>query len=596
LVLFLATVCGLGLFWRAGVFINDTYTIVRALEAVSSGTLQVDVVDGNHFAAPGAVISDGAVYGRNYGQVFLALPLLWVLEALSAVADLRVGLVALWHLGALWLVAELGRLVDRRRWARYASSVLVLGSFLLNVWLATRFSAPSLPLLALQLLGLLAAGTVAVLTYKLVRIRGEQRIAILAGGASALVLPVGFWAQLPKRHVLVTAILLGILYAFTRSRSADARREVPILGPVPVYRAGAYALVGLLAWIHAAEGLFVFIALVAVDVPTAPSNDARTLAVLVGVLGLSFVPLLSTNLVVAGDVLQPPRTLPPADQVSSTSADVLRGGVGGGAGGGGGLSGLPGGAMLAKLVWVATLVLSQVSASLERFGDAPAVLHTWIRSGSLEGIAERGVPRFRAVNLAVLEAAPLLAGLVVVIRSVFGSSVGELRRRVTPTDLLATSLVLAYVLLFMQSLPVHVQVTVRYLLPIYPLGLYLLVRQRFIGRLVTDRLRPVAWSYAAVTLLGTQLILAAVLTADMTVSEAAQLHAMLALVAAGVLVVAVFASWITPRARTPDAAALGVAAGLGTAFVLLTGFAYFAFVGEFVLPVSEAVADLIGRV
>jgi hypothetical protein len=596
LVLFLATVCGLGLFWRAGVFINDTYTIVRALEAVSAGTLQIDVVDGNHFAAPGAVISDGAVYGRNYGQVFLALPLLWVLEALSAVANLRVGLVALWHLGALWLVAELGRLVDRRRPAKLAASVLVLGSFLLNVWLATRFSAPSLPLLALQLLGLLAAGTVAVLTYKLVRIRGEQRIAILAGGASALVLPVGFWAQLPKRHVLVTAILLGILYAFARSRSADARREVPTLGPVPVYRAGAYALVGLLAWIHAAEGLFVFIALVAVDVPTAPSNDARTLAVLIGVLGLSFVPLLSTNLVVAGDVLQPPRTLPPADQVSSTSADVLRGGGGGGAGGGGGLFGLPGGAMLAKLVWVATLVLSQVSASLERFGDAPAVLHTWIRSGSLEGIAERGVPRFRAVNLAVLEAAPLLAGLVVVVRSVFASSVGELRRRVTPTDLLATSLVLAYVLLFMQSLPVHVQVTVRYLLPIYPLGLYLLVRQRFIGRLVTERLRPVAWSYAAVTLLGTQLILAAVLTADMTVSEAAQLHAMLALVAAGVLVVAVFASWITPRARTPAAAALGVAAGLGTAFVLLTGFAYFAFVGEFVLPVSEAVADLIGRV
>lgn len=270
LVLFLAAVCGLALFWRDGVFITDTYTVVRALDAVSSGTLQIDVVTGNHFAAPGAVISDGAVYGRNYGQVFLALPLLWGLEALTAVANLRVGLVALWHLGVLWLAAELCLVFEVRRAVRIGGSLLVLGSFLLNVAIATQFSSTSLVLLALQLLGLLAAGALAVLTYRLVKLHGEQRLAIMAGGASALVLPVGFWAQLPKRHVLVTAILLGMLYAFARSRSAYAYRDVIGLGPVPVHRAAAYGLVGLLAWIHAAEGLFVFLALVAVDVPTAP--------------------------------------------------------------------------------------------------------------------------------------------------------------------------------------------------------------------------------------------------------------------------------------------------------------------------------------
>lgn len=252
--------------------------------------------------------------------------------------------------------------------------------------------------------------------------------------------------------------------------------------------------------------------------------------------------------------------------------------------------------MVQKLVWVATLVLSQVTASFHRFGDATAVVHTWIRSGALEGLAERGVPEFRAVNLAVLEAAPLLVGLVAVVPSAIDSGLRGLHRRVNPTDALALALVLAYALLFMQRLPVHVQVTVRYLLPIYPLGLYLLARQGTVRRLVTDRADAVAWSYVGVVLLGTQLVLASVVAVGLSVSEAAQLHALLALAAAAILGLSILVSSVDPRARPVAAGSLGIVAALGTAFLLLTGFAYFAFIGEFVLPGSRAVADLIGRV
>jgi hypothetical protein len=125
LVIFLAGVLGLGLFWRAGLFITDSATMVRTLDAVAGGSLRIDVVTGDHFSAPGAVVHDGWVYGRNYGQVVLALPLRLGLEALSWIASIRVGLVAIWHLLALGLVVQLDRLLGGTEWLKTGGSVVV---------------------------------------------------------------------------------------------------------------------------------------------------------------------------------------------------------------------------------------------------------------------------------------------------------------------------------------------------------------------------------------------------------------------------------------------------------------------------------------
>jgi hypothetical protein len=114
LALFLGTVCFAAVYWRAGLFITDNATLVRTLEAVADGRLWIEPATGDYFDAPGTIVVDGLVYGRNYGQIVLALPFLWVLEALDAVADLRVALTALWHLALYALLVQSGRLQDRR--------------------------------------------------------------------------------------------------------------------------------------------------------------------------------------------------------------------------------------------------------------------------------------------------------------------------------------------------------------------------------------------------------------------------------------------------------------------------------------------------
>jgi hypothetical protein len=593
LLIFLVSVLGLGLFWRAGLFITDSTTIVRTLDAVAGGSLQIDVVTGDHFSGPGAVVHDGAVYGRNYGQVVLSLPVRWGIDALSRVTEVRIGLVALWHLLAIGLVVQLDRVLDGARRLRSVGSGVVFVSFVGNLVVATSFATVSKSMLALQLFGILCAGAIGVVLYRLVARFHPGRIAWLAGLASTLVLPIGFWAQLPKRHVLTSLLVVWILYAFAGSRSIGGTPGPLGLDRSAYHRASMYALVGLLAWVHAAEAVFVLLGLAVVDVPTAPSNDVRTLAVLVGVFGVSLVPFLVTNGLISGAVLEPPRTLPRADAAVPTADGVL--GTDGGSGGGS-TGALPGGAVVEKPVGLASQIVSQLSGSLAQLTNPDVVLRTWIRSGSLEGLADGGLPAYRAVNLAVLEVAPVLTGLVAAAVVSLVDAPRAAISSVAPTDAAAVALALAYLLLFTQSLPVHVQVTVRYLLPIYPLGLFLLARQRPVRELMTRDADTAGWSYLAVVLLGSQLILAAVVATGMTVSEAAQLHAGLALVAGGTLGLSIVATRVWIDLRPLAAASLGAAAGLGTSFVLLTGFAYFSFIGQYVLPVSEAVAEVIGRI
>lgn len=595
LAVFLVAVCGLAVLWRAGSFITDTATIVRTLEAVADGRLRIDVVTGEHFAAPGAVVSDGFVYGRNYGQVALAVPLLWGLDILSALSNLRVGLVVGWHLLVLALVHTVGRLLDRPWRVGLVGSTVVAAAVLANLSVLTTFGGTSQALLALQLLGLLAAGGLAVGTYRLVATFHPGRVAVAAGLAGALVLPIGFWAQLPKRHVLVSLIVVWLLYAFARSRVVADGTAIG-RDHSARYRAGAYGLVGLLAWIHAAEGIFVLVALAAVDLPTAPSNDGRTLALIGGAFGLSLVPFLATNGTISGDVLAPPRTLPSAISAESVSSGVLGGGTSGDPNTSSGGSGLAGVAVIGEFVWLASVILAQAGGSLTAMDSPGVVLRTWVRSGSLERFVGGGLPEYRAVNLAVLEVAPILAGLVAASASSAVARPRSALERVRAVDALALAIAVAFVLLYMQRLPLHVQITVRYLLPVYPIGLFLLIRQRPIRRLVTERTGLLAWSFAGTVLVGSQLLLLSVLLADLTVAEAAQLHAILGLVAAGLLGLSVVGDRIEPRLGTVAAGLLGVAAGLGSAFVLLSGLAYFSFIGRYVLPAVQVLAEAIGRI
>ncbi|MEF8785938.1 MAG: hypothetical protein V5A45_08395, partial [Haloarculaceae archaeon] len=267
LTLFLGAVLWCGALWRVGIFIQDTVTVANALANVADGHLAI--LDSPYALTlgeqPGLVEVDGQAYGRNYGHVLLALPLLWLLEVGSALVAPKLLLAGAWSLGLVAFTGQVGRLTGREQIAAIGS-VGALLVFVGNVLSVTALPEGVLALVALQLSTIVAAAFIAVVLYRLVGRFHGRRMGVAAGVAVVVATPVGFWATIPKRHVVTAAAAVVALYCFAVSRDRTDRRGT-------LSRACSYGVLGLLTTVHPFEAFFLFVVLAPVDLVTAPENS-----------------------------------------------------------------------------------------------------------------------------------------------------------------------------------------------------------------------------------------------------------------------------------------------------------------------------------
>ncbi|WP_436929402.1 hypothetical protein [Halosimplex halobium] len=618
----LALFCGaLALYlltWRVGVFFNDIGLYTWMLERLADGRLSLGVPGELGRSYPGMHYRDGRVWGRGYGLVALGLPVYWAVEAIDPLVDLRWLVVAAFSALVAATTALVGDLVGQRR--RGLAAGVGLGALALagNAWFYKPLRVePST--VALQLATILAGAVVVVAVYRLVALRHGRTVGALAGAAVLLGTPVAFWASAPKRHTLSAMFVLLAVYAFAASRE-DGRTPLESAA----LRGGAFACGGLLAWVHAPEGITLLAALAVVDLPTAPRNDRRTLAVVAGLAGLALVPYLATNAVVAGNPLLPPHFLDSyhgaslaeltdggAASAGGDGATASSGGEGGPSGGAG-TAGSSGGVLAAVAGTLATLagtVVAGVEAvrplarrALEMYvGGAVAlvteperVFRTFVRWGE----ADKPVTNLffdGRTNLSVLESAPVLAALVALPPALgrWGRQIRDdgrrLREAVDAVDLLVVVFAALFLSLYMGNLPVHVQATVRYLHPLYPLAVYGCVRVPQVRALFVDRTRAVALGYEAGLVLGTPAAFGALLFVDASKGGVVQPFGLASLAAAAVLAAALVAARYDDRFEGVAAGALGVATAMATVYLLLTSFVLFHY-GPSALPAVDALS------
>ncbi|MFB6129107.1 MAG: hypothetical protein ABEJ47_05015 [Halorhabdus sp.] len=620
LAVFLLAVVAGGLLWRVGIFITDTYTVANAFVAVTEGHLSVEqAVYGESLATPGMHVVDGELYGRNYGQLALSLPTYWLLARLSALVDPGILLAALWSVSVLGLAVVIGPLLDRRRTVVIAGSLLASAAFLANVAVATDLDPTSLPLAALQLTGIVAAGLLGVTLYRLVSALQTRRVGVAAGVLGVLGTPVSLWASIPKRHVFTTLFPLAAVATLALSRTAGSSLDRSVTRRRWTH-ALAYAFVGLTAWIHAAEGLLLLIVLVVTDLLTGDRRwrPGRTTAAIALVLTLSIVPLAATNVAISGDPLEPPRELPaynggdlggdepePPPEPDGPSDGFNDGRAVGPddaeppAAPDHGLLPDIWGLFVIASGWILSTLRSalepiarlgtELLAGLATAASHPSrVYHTFLRSGYLSGVAAQDGTA--AISLTVLESMPLLGGVlalpVVGARRLHRRSVSIrpwLRRPAGTADVGLATYGLAVTLLYLPRLPLHAQVTVRYLLPVFPIGLYFLVRTRAVRRAIDDHAGWLWSSYAVGVCIGGQLLVVAVATLATTIGEAFQLHAVISLALAGVVALATSVATVSGNESLtrPLAMALGFAAAATTAFVVFVSVGYTNAVGVY---------------
>jgi hypothetical protein len=204
-----------------------------------------------------------------------------------------------------------------------------------------------------------------------------------------------------------------------------------------------------------------------------------------------------------------------------------------------------------------------------------------------------------AINLTVVQSMPLLGSLAAVPlvywRRLTHDENAE-GRRWSPVHVLDAFGVVYVALLgglYLTSLPLHHMITVRYLHPLYFLGVYWLVRLPAVRRVVETETRTLATGYVGTVLVGTPTYLAAIASLGLVLDESVQLYAYAATtVAVGVGCWAVLTT-LRDRHDRPGAVVLGVAAGATTVYLLVGGLALFPATGEFLLPVVRAVSEQI---
>jgi hypothetical protein len=586
IVLFLVGLVFFLSYWRIGVFINDSNTFVNTLVNVADGRLFLaNAPYGAGLEAPGTHVAGGRTYGRNYGVVVAAVPILWAIESVATVADPKIAIVALWSLFVLGASVQLGTLLDRPRIA-VAGSVAAVGLYLANVAVATPIEPAMYPVMALQLVTMFAAALSGVFLYRLVAAIYGRRLGIAVAGAALVATPIGFWASIPKRHAFTTLLALATVYALYESRRAATARESL------VYRALAYVPVGLTAWIHAPEALLLFLSLLVVDLATADRNDPRTLAVVTGAFLVSLLPFLLTNALISGNPLQPPRLLTPYGE-STGGVSLSTGGVGSS----GFLATTPVGQLVDVTVVFGSLLTDGASVALT---DSSRLFETFVRSGYQPTVAPGDA--YDAINLTVVESAPLLAGLLALPLAVGkrlrtdmrGVLTRHLRHPLGAVDAVVLGYCLLLVLIYIPRLPNNAQVTVRYLHPLFPLGLYALARLPAVRTAFADHQRLVAASYLGSVLIGGQLLVLGLALTDPGLGEAIQLHAVLDLSLG--LLLGVWAVAATLTDAVPDEAGavlLALTAAAGTVFLVLSGIDYFDYAGDFALPIVRVLAELL---
>jgi hypothetical protein len=582
LVLYLGCLVWFGLMWQLGFFINDNFTLANALVNLADGHLAIETIQygPTEQSTPGMVSVADETYGRAYGVVASGLLVYWLLVPVERVTDISVLLIGAWSV-VLYLTVWLGgKLFDYSRVGSIAAGVLAGGAFVVNLTFAGDIAVRWLPMLALQIATMLAAGFVCVFLYRLFARMYDRRVGIAAGLTATLGTPVVFWATVPKRHAFTAALAVTTIYAFYRSRDADSARARLR------FRALAYVPAGLTAWIQLADAALLVVPLAVVDLLTASENGVRELTT-VAVVGLvSCLPVFITNILISGSPIQSPMLLERSigtigSQSASTSSSVppafsiVR-------------------SALSPLVVFGTFLFDGATRAL----DPAKTIDVFVRGGYIQEVTQDDGA---TVRLALLEAAPVVAAVAAVpIQTVrWIRSDREINSRIA-VDLLVGGYVLLFAVFYMRFLPWHASVTVRHLLPLYPALVYGVFRLAAI-RSVLHEWRLLAGVGTGTAVVGLELFVFTTLVFGLRVGEAAQLLAV-----GGLLVAVLLAVWVlvvTSRDVNVDgenswqtrlgAVTLGLAIGWGVMSMLALRLLILAYGTSVVAPALQWVIDLV---
>jgi hypothetical protein len=255
--------------------------------------------------------------------------------------------------------------------------------------------------------------------------------------------------------------------------------------------------------------------------------------------------------------------------------------------------------ILSDVILPFTILYGQFTNSLVSLVENPGKLVVvFVRRGYIEPSGVKLTREvFKPIHLSMLESMPLLGALSAAPAYLIarikhrGNRGSESPKRIVDGFVLV--LILLWMGLYFQRLPVHAQYTVRYLHPLYPLGIYLLFRLPVVRNAVSGYPRNAIAAYIGTVVCGAGGYIILLAYSGAVISEAVQLYALIALGVALCVTIWAFAGVLTGASPRIGATVLGVATASMTVYLLVSGFATFAYTHNYLLPVGRAIAELL---
>jgi hypothetical protein len=241
------------------------------------------------------------------------------------------------------------------------------------------------------------------------------------------------------------------------------------------------------------------------------------------------------------------------------------------------------------------LFVQQLSKGLAELVNVTELYSTFIRWGPpIEPWRDSAAT---STDLSVLQSMPLLGAIVTVPVAGYHRLKrfrSERELSFTPrttVDLFVVTYLLVLLLIYLPRLPINTSVTVRYLHPLYPLGVYIVARLGIVRQVLSKATGLMVWSYLGTVVLGGPMFIAVLVMVPIAPTDHVQFHGLITLSLG--LVLAGWSVWSRTRGGSERSGAilLGLAAGSTTLFLLLVRYLYFTSSSNFAIPVLGLVAD-----
>ncbi len=279
-----------------GVILDQFYNFVHGSLALKAAKINT--------ATGGFILVGDKLYGIfSYSLIVLSVPVYYLLSIIDKLYGAHLFLLQIWAFSGGMLVYLAGK-IKRSRYSGFYGLLTILILTAVNLYLFKPIYFPRWgELLSIEFTNILVSSLIVLVVYLLFRDLFGNKIGLFASFFVILATPISFYAITLKHHSLTVLLTLTAFYYFNKFIEKKQNKFIYF----------AYILAGLCVWVRVLDGAVLLISLLFADILLFKSKFKHLLLISIIIL-VSLMPFFTFNYLVLGNPFSITETTPLTDK------------------------------------------------------------------------------------------------------------------------------------------------------------------------------------------------------------------------------------------------------------------------------------------